>query len=342
MSDRIQNIRPVTQSAEVIGKNDAELPLGGVDFAGTFVAIGNATQPFTRLLQAVADHAHLLPQPIVIQQGRTCFTDPRAQTFEFVGEADFKRLLVQCRLFISHAGGATVFEAIRLGKKPVVVPRRFAFAEHVDDHQVGFANELASQGKIHVLYDIETFPEIITSALADASQLPGPTNNIEAQSRIAAVLQDYASDSHDYICLVTPSGGHLAEIRALRPIYADRAHFFVINVPIVEPADMIGCTEYISLSQRDLKFFVNMWEAAKLFRKYRPKAILTTGGGFSVAFALVGKLFGVRTIYIETVGKVTVPTVTGRIMYFIADRFFYQWQHVAGHFPRGEYIGVVL
>ena len=98
----------------------------------------------------------------------------------------------------------------------------------------------------------------------------------------------------------------------------------------------------ITLSQRDWKFFVNVTEAIQILRRERPKVILTTGGGFSVAFALVGKLLGIPTIYIETVAKVNVPTATGKVMYWIANRFFYQWPYLERYFPKGEYIGLVL
>jgi hypothetical protein len=39
---------------------------------------------------------------------------------------------------------------------------------------------------------------------------------------------------------------------------------------------------------------------------------------------------------------VVVPTVTGRIQYRFAARFLYQWSYLASHFPRGDYIGLIL
>jgi beta-1,4-N-acetylglucosaminyltransferase len=308
----------------------------------TFVSIGNGTQSFARLLEEVKRISHDLPQPIIVQYGRTPFQATGIQSFDFTDESEFLRLLTECSVFITHGGGGSVFTAIKLGKKPIVVPRRAGFNEIVDDHQIAFTEELARLGKIVPVYEVRSLVPAVKQLLADPT-LPDVTNDKSlAHERVKRAIDDYANDQLSKICLVTPSGGHLTEIRELASAYNDRPHFFVINVPIVEPADMKGRTIVISLSQRDLKFFVNIWEAFQILRRERPKVILTTGGGFSVAFALVGKLLGIPTIYVETVAKVNVPTATGKVMYWIADRFFYQWPYLERYFPKGEYIGLVL
>jgi beta-1,4-N-acetylglucosaminyltransferase len=308
----------------------------------TFVSIGNGTQSFIRLLDEIKRIAHRLPQPIVVQHGRTSFEADGIETFDFADEARFLELLAGCTVFITHGGGGSVFSALKFGKKPIVVPRRVGFDEIVDDHQMAFTKELARLGKIIPVYDITSLEQSITALLADPSLPDGGSDKTSAHVRVSEAVAEFAPLGTAKVCLVTPSGGHLTEIRELNSAYCNHPHFFVINVPIVESDDMKGRTFVISLSQRDLKFFVNLWEAFKILRSERPEVILTTGGGFSVAFALVGKLLGIPTIYVETVAKVNVPTATGKVMYWIADRFFYQWPYLERFFPKGEYIGLVL
>jgi beta-1,4-N-acetylglucosaminyltransferase len=308
----------------------------------TFVSIGNGTQSFARLLDEVKRISSDLPQPVIVQHGRTAFTADGIEAFDFSDEAKFLKLLSECSVFITHGGGGSVFSAIKLGKKPIVVPRRVGFDEIVDDHQMAFTQELTRLGKVVPVYDIASLSQSVSQLLADPV-LPDDSNDkSRSHERITKAVSEFARAGVEKVCLVTPSGGHLTEIRELAVAYRDHPHFFVINVPIIEPDDMKGRTIVISLSQRDLKFFVNIWEAFQILRHERPKAILTTGGGFSVAFAMVGKLLGIPTIYIETVAKVNVPTATGRVMYWIADRFFYQWPYLERYFPKGEYIGLVL
>jgi UDP-N-acetylglucosamine--N-acetylmuramyl-(pentapeptide) pyrophosphoryl-undecaprenol N-acetylglucosamine transferase len=46
---------------------------------------------------------------------------------------------------ITHAGIGSAISALKVGKRPVFVPRRKRFREHVDDHQASIAGELASR-----------------------------------------------------------------------------------------------------------------------------------------------------------------------------------------------------
>ncbi len=144
------------------------------------------------------------------------------------------------------------------------------------------------------------------------------------------------------IAIVASCGGHLTEVRALRPVYEAYPHFYVINSQILLPQDMVGRTYFIRHSERDWLFFINLWEAWRILRRESPSLIISTGAGPVVPFSLVGKLLKIPTIFIETFTRVTSPSLTGRIMYRLADRFFYQWVHLEKHFPRGIYGGPLV
>ena len=308
----------------------------------TFVSIGNGTQSFARLLDQVKAVADRLPQPVVVQHGRTPFVSERIEYFAFTDEAGFQARLAAASLFITHGGGGSVFAAIRAGKKPVVLPRLKRFDEIVDDHQIAFCEELERQGKIVYVRDAADLLAGVAAQKADPSLPTDAGDNSRAIAAVADAVVALAGHADDPVLLVAPSGGHLAEIRALAPVYRDRQHHFVINTPIAQPADMIGRTSLLTLSQRDWKFVVNVWEAFRILRRQRPRVILTTGGSISVPFTVVGRMMGIPTVYVETVAKVVVPTATGRIQYRIAARFLYQWSYLASYFPRGDYIGLIL
>jgi hypothetical protein len=44
------------------------------------------------------------------------------------------------------------------------------------------------------------------------------------------------------ICIVSSSGGHLTEVRTLKPAYDKYDHFYVLNERIALPEDMEGMT----------------------------------------------------------------------------------------------------
>lgn len=144
------------------------------------------------------------------------------------------------------------------------------------------------------------------------------------------------------VCIVSSCGGHLTEVRTLRSAYEHYPHFYVLNDRVVLPADMEGKTHFIRHSERDWLFLVNLWEATRILLRERPNVILSTGAGPVVPFALVGKLLGVRSIFVETFNRVTEPSLSGRIMYRLADRFFYQWRSLQRFYPRATYGGPVV
>lgn len=310
---------------------------------GTFVSIGNGTQSFRRLLDAVRAIAPSLPQPVVVQHGRTPFArEPGIESFDFTDEAGFRSRLAACDLFITHGGGGSVFTAIRMGKKPVVAPRRQAEDEIVDDHQMYMAEELARLGKIEPVYDMADLLSAATRVLA----APGVENDFGAIEQSVDIVREslerHAPDASDSVLLVTPSGGHLTEMRNLAPCYSGHPHHFVINVPIADDPQMQGRTTLLTLSQRDWKFIINIWEAWQILRRERPAVILTTGGSMSVPFVILGRLMGIPTVYVETIAKVIVPTLTGRLIYPFANDFFYQWPQLRKFFPRGRFIGFIV
>ena len=144
------------------------------------------------------------------------------------------------------------------------------------------------------------------------------------------------------ICLVSSCGGHLGELRGLRPVYDQHTHFYVVNDQVALPRDMVGRTYFIRHSERDWLFLVNLWEAWCILRRERPTVILSTGAGLMVPFTLIAKLLRIPTIFIEVSTQVAHPSLTGRIMYVLADRFFYQWRALERHFPKATYGGPIL
>ncbi len=144
------------------------------------------------------------------------------------------------------------------------------------------------------------------------------------------------------ICIVSSVGGHLTEVRLLREIYEKFEHFYVLNDEANLSDDMLGKTYFIKHSERDGWFFLNLLEALSILYRERPEVILSTGAGPVVPFALVGKLFGVKCIYIESMTRIHEPSLAGKLMYWLADDFFYQWPELAKELPKATYGGPIL
>jgi beta-1,4-N-acetylglucosaminyltransferase len=145
------------------------------------------------------------------------------------------------------------------------------------------------------------------------------------------------------ICIVSSCGGHLTEVRCLRAVYEAYDHFYVLNDKAALPDDMEGKTFFIVHSERDWRLLVNLWEAFRILWRERPQVILSTGAGPVVPFAIVGRLlFRTNVIFMETITRIDSPSMTGRIMYWLAQSFFYQWPSLRNFYPKGKYGGPLL
>lgn len=121
----------------------------------------------------------------------------------------------------------------------------------------------------------------------------------------------------------------------MRPAFQGFEHFYVINDRIHLADDMVSRTYFIAHAERNLLVLRNLFEAFRILRHERPDVILSTGAGPVVPFALVGRaLFGTRVVFIETITRVSRPSLTGRIMYRLAHDFIVQWPLLKSWFPK--------
>jgi UDP-N-acetylglucosamine transferase subunit ALG13 len=56
--------------------------------------------------------------------------------------SELNRAMAESDVVITHAGIGSAISALQARKRPVFIPRRKRFKEHVDDHQVSIASEL--------------------------------------------------------------------------------------------------------------------------------------------------------------------------------------------------------
>ena len=98
-----------------------------------------------------------------------------------------------------------------------------------------------------------------------------------------------------------------------------------------------------SPTNRSLKNLIrNTALAWRLLRRRRPDVILSTGAGIAVPFFLIGKLLGIRLIYVESVTRTETISLSGRLIYPLTNRFFVQWPGAEKRLRRAEYAGGIL
>ena len=87
--------------------------------------------------------------------------------------------------------------------------------------------------------------------------------------------------------------------------------------------------------------FFNICKSLYILIKERPTHIFTTGAGAVFPTCLIGKIIGVRIVYIESFAKINSKSMTGKLIYLFADRFYVQWEEMLKVYPKALYYGPV-
>ena len=148
-----------------------------------FVTVGNATQGFRRLLDAVdalVRNGFFERETIFLQIGNNRGFHSQLYEYKpFLTIEEFQQWMEKADLIISHGGCGTLLHAIRYAKVPVVMPRRKKYAEHVNDHQMQLVQALACEGRIIPAYEPEDLPEAIAEARRRNTQpMPPPPSQM--------------------------------------------------------------------------------------------------------------------------------------------------------------------
>lgn len=144
------------------------------------------------------------------------------------------------------------------------------------------------------------------------------------------------------ICLVCSHGGHLTEMLALMPAFEGYETFFFCYD--ADTTRRLGRAYLVPNRPRNpIEFARNLFRAARIMRTERPRLIVSTGAEIAIPVALVGKAFGVRLIHIECGAQVVTASVTGRVLYWLADAFFVQWPELLRVYgPHAQYRGSLI
>ncbi len=96
-------------------------------------------------------------------------------------------------------------------------------------------------------------------------------------------------------------------------------------------------------TNRNLKNLIrNSVLAWKVLRRERPDLIISSGAAVAVPFFYLGKLWGAKCVYIEVFDRIDKPTMTGKIVYPVADRFIVQWDEQKAVYPKAVNLGSIF
>lgn len=129
------------------------------------VTLGTQKFAMNRLVEAMDKlAAKLKGEEVFIQTGNSTFKPVNCQYSQFVDSSEFKKMIEECSLLITHAGVGSIMTGINAGKPVIVVPRLKKYGEHVDDHQTQIAKAFCDKGCVICCEDVSQLRECIDKA----------------------------------------------------------------------------------------------------------------------------------------------------------------------------------
>lgn len=134
----------------------------------------------------------------VVQHGRSAA--PRsAEGRDFIPPSELEALMREAVAVVCHGGPATIAAARRAGVVPIVVARRPDLGEHVDAHQVRFAERLGGSGLVRLVRDEGELIGALEEALLhpdDFRSAPYTSDGAEATAQLDRLVEELVSGPH--------------------------------------------------------------------------------------------------------------------------------------------------
>lgn len=125
-----------------------------------FVTIGTQKQNFERLFNYINDIN--TTEKIIIQKGKSKYKfNDNIVTYDFLPYDQMEKYFKEARVIITHGGAGTIFKALSMKKKIIVVPRLAKYKEHINDHQLEFSKYLKKKNYCFIIETKEEFEDAL-------------------------------------------------------------------------------------------------------------------------------------------------------------------------------------
>ena len=152
------------------------------------------------------------------------------------------------------------------------------------------------------------------------------------------------------VLFISSTGGHLDELMQLEPIFK-KYNYFIITEKDKSTNKLKDIYKrrinYLHYGTRQKKitypfiFIFNSLKSLYLYIKIRPNYIISTGSHTAVPLCYIAKLFGSKIIFIETFANIHKKSLSGKLIYPIANLFIVQWEDMLKLYPKAIFGGPI-
>src|SRR5574344_1995190 len=167
--------------------------------------------------------------------------------------------------------------------------------------------------------------------------------NLCKKSKTKKLSELNNKDKKRSVLFIASTGGHLSELMQTKSLFKQYNYHIVTEKTKVDDSlkeeygDKISFLIYGTkkyLIRYLFKFLANCFISLFYFFRYQPEVVVTTGTHTAVPMCYIAKIFGSKVIFIETFANRTTKTVSGKLVYPIADTFVVQWDEMLKLYPK--------
>ncbi len=153
------------------------------------------------------------------------------------------------------------------------------------------------------------------------------------------------------ILIILGKGGHTAQMLRLVRLLGNKFEYeYVIRKDDILSSKMIEIPGKIWKITTPRSYDMPLWkaiintiksffEAFRIVKNSKATVVISCGAGLAVPISYISKLFGKKVVFIESWSRVWKPSMSGKLIYPIADMFFIQWKELTKYYPKAIYAG---
>lgn len=158
-------------------------------------------------------------------------------------------------------------------------------------------------------------------------------------------INNYKEVDKKTIIFIASAGGHLTELLKIKNIFKDYNSIIIteknlISKNIKDVHYMLYCSRYYIIKYLLVAPF-NIFLSLYYFIRYNPDLVYTTGAHTSVPMCYLAYLFNRKVMFVEVYDRIITKTLSGKLVYPIANTFIVQHKESLKLYRRALYMGSV-
>ncbi len=152
-------------------------------------------------------------------------------------------------------------------------------------------------------------------------------------------------DKKTKTCLAASAGGHTTQLLRVVESWQGRDVFYVTTTEILrDKLSKLGNVYVVGECNRQhpLRVLKVLFNCIRIIFREKPDVVISTGAAVGCITCFLGKLFGAKVVWVDSITNVERLSLSGRMIRRIADLFLVQWPQLAEKYKNVEYVGAVI